>query len=296
MIRPSNPALGIRFVLMATALFAVQDGTSKYLAGHYPPQFFIMIRYWLFAVFVTMLVARRPGGIRAAVHTRMPRLQVFRGVLLATQIIVMVVGFHRAGLAETQALFAMHPLLATLLAIPILGERIGWRRASAIAVGFLGVMVILRPGTGLMRLEMLFGPVAAVMMATYTVTTRLVSRADGSSMPAFFWLGVAGAAALTLVGPFYWTPMRLADWGWLMLHSTVAMAGHYCLIRALEATEAVRIQPFTYLQMVYAVPIGAFVFGEPVDAPMLAGMGIVIGAGLYAIWREYQIMRRSRYN
>jgi len=64
-----------------------------------------------------------------------------------------------------------------------------------------------------MRPEMLFGPAAAVMMATYTVTTRLVSRADGSSMPTFFWLGVAGAAALTLVGPFYWTPMRPADWG-----------------------------------------------------------------------------------
>jgi len=290
--RPSNPTAGIRYVLMATALFAVQDGTSKYLAGSYPPQFFIMIRYWLFAVFVVMLVARRPGGIRAALNTRMPKLQIFRGVLLAAQIIVMVEGFHRLGLAGTQALFALHPLLATLLALPILGERIGWHRGTAIFVGFIGVMVILRPGTGLMRPEVLFGVVAGVMMATYTVTTRLVSRADGSSMPAFFWLGVAGAAALTLVGPFYWTTMRLADWGWLLLHSTVAMIGHYFLIRGLEATEAVRIQPFTYLQIVYAVPIGAFVFGERVDAPMLAGMAIVIGAGLYAIWREYRIVRR----
>jgi drug/metabolite transporter (DMT)-like permease len=113
-------------------------------------------------------------------------------------------------------------------------------------------------------------------------------------MPAFFWLGVAGAAALTLVGPFYWTPMLLVDWGWLLLHSTVAMCGHYCLIRALEATESVRIQPFTYLQIVYAVPIGAFVFGEPIEAPMLIGMALVIAAGLYAIWREYQIYRRRR--
>jgi len=72
------------------------------------------------------------------------------------------------------------------------------------------------------------------------------------------------------------------------------MVGHYCLIRALEATESVRIQPFTYLQIVYAVPIGAFVFGEPVETPMLAGVVLVIAAGLYAIWREHQILRRSR--
>jgi len=290
-IRPSDPALGIRFALMAMVMLAVQDGTSKYLAGSYPPQFFIMVRFWLFAVFVTLLVARRPGGIRGAMRTKMPKLQVFRGVLLAAQIIVIVLGFDRLGLAATQALFALYPLLALLLAIPVLGERIGWRRGGAIAVGFVGVLVILRPGLGLLRPEALYGLVAAAMMATYTVTTRLASRADGSSMPAFFWLGVAGAGALTLVGPFYWVPMRAADWGWLMLHSTVSMAGHYCLIRALEATEAVRIQPFTYLQMVYAVLVGAFVFGEPVDAPMLIGMGLVIGAGLYAIWREYRLLR-----
>jgi len=294
MTRPSNPALGIRFVLMAMVAFAVQDGTSKYLAGEYPPQFFIMIRYWMFAVFVTLLVARRPGGIRAAARTKMPRLQVFRGVLLAAQIVLVVVSFDRLGLAETHAIFSVHPLLATLLAVPMLGERIGWRRAGAIIVGFIGVLMILRPGLGLFRPEALIPLAIAAMMSVYTITTRMVSRADGSAMPAFFWLGVAGAVALTLVGPFYWTPMRLADVGWLLLHSAVAMFGHYCLIRALEATEAVRIQPFTYLQMVFAIPIGAFIFGEPVDRWVIAGMVIVIGAGLYAIWREYRLMRRSR--
>jgi drug/metabolite transporter (DMT)-like permease len=290
-MRPSDPALGIRFALIAMVMFAVQDGTSKYLAGHYPPQFFIMVRYWLFAVFVTLLVARRPGGIRGAARTRMPALQVFRGVLLATQIVIIVISFDRLGLAETHAVFSVHPLLATLIAVPVLGERIGWRRAGAIVVGLIGVLVILRPGIGLFRPEALIALLVAAMMSVYTVTTRLVGRADGSAMPAFFWLGVAGAGALTLVGPFHYAPMRLPDIGWLLVHSTVAMCGHYCLIRALEATEAVRIQPLTYLQMVFAVPVGAFVFGEPVDGWMLVGMALVIGAGLYAIWREYRLMR-----
>ena len=290
--RPSDPALGIRFVLIAMVAFAVQDATSKYLAAEYPPQFFIMIRYWIFAVFVAVLAARRSGGIRAACRTRMPALQVFRGVLMAVQIVIIVVSFDLLGLAETHAIFSLHPLMATLLAIPLLGERVGWHRLAAVGVGFAGVLVILRPGPGLFESGALIALVAAVMMSLYTVTTRLVGRADGSPAPAFFYLGVAGAVALTLIGPFYWTPMRLPDIGWLLLHSTVAMAGHYCLIRALEATEAVRIQPFTYLQMIFAVPIGAFIFGEAVDRWMILGMTMTVGAGLYAIQREYRLTRR----
>ncbi len=293
MTRPSNPALGIRFVLIAMVAFAVQDATSKYLAAEYPPQFFIMIRYWIFAVFVALLAARRSGGIRAACRTRMPALQVFRGVLMAVQIVIIVVSFDLLGLAETHAIFSLHPLMATLLAIPLLGERVGWHRLAAVGVGFAGVLVILRPGPGLFDSGALIALTAAVMMSFYTVTTRLVGRADGSSAPAFFYLGVAGAAALTLIGPFYWTPMRLPDIGWLLVHSTVAMGGHYCLIRALEATEAVRIQPFTYLQMIFAVPIGAFIFGEAVDRWVILGMTMTVGAGLYAIWREYRLMRRG---
>jgi len=291
--RPSDPALGIRFVLVAMVAFAVQDATSKYLAASYPPQFFIMIRYWIFAVFVTVLAARRSGGLRAACRTKMPALQVFRGVLLAVQIVIIVVSFDHLGLAETHAIFSLHPLLATLLAIPLLGERVGWHRLGAVSVGLIGVLVILRPGPDLFSSGALIALGAAVMMSLYTVTTRMVGRADGSPAPAFFYLGVAGAVALTLIGPFYWTPMRLPDIGWLLLHSTVAMAGHYCLIRALEVTEAVRIQPFTYLQMIFAVPIGAFIFGEPVDTWVILGMTLTVGAGLYAIGREYRLARRG---
>ncbi len=290
----SRPGRGIRFALMAMACFAVQDGTSKHLGTYYPPEFFIMIRYWLFAAFVAVVASRRAGGLRQAARTRMPLLQCFRGVLLAVQIIVMTTSFVWLGLAATHSVFALHPLLATLIAVPVLGERIGWRRAGAIMVGFLGVLVILRPGLGVFSLEALMPLVAAGMMAIYTVTTRLVSSADGSAAPAFFYLGLAGAVALTLVGPFYWTEMAAEDWGWLALHAVVAMIGHYCLIAALEATEAVRIQPFTYLQVVYAVIVGAVIFGERIDLAMLAGMGLVVGAGLYAIWREAHFARLAR--
>ena len=291
MSRASNPDLGIRFVLLATLLFALQDGISKHLAAHYPIPWFVMFRYWFFALFVIALSARQPGGIRAAARTRVPVLQWARGVLLALQILVIVKSFDLIGLAPTHSIFALHPLLATLIAIPVLGEAVGWRRMMAVGIGFLGMLVILRPGAGVFDAGALVAVLAAVNFAAYSVMTRLASNHDGHSRASFFYTGVAGAVTMTLIGPFFATPMSWPDIGWLCVLSLTGMTGHYCLIRALDATEAVRIQPFIYLQMVFAVIVGWAVFGEPVDRWMLAGMAMIIGAGLYAIWREARLAR-----
>jgi len=288
-----RPSRGIGFALIATAFFALQDGISKHLAEHYPVAFFVMIRYWFFAAFVLALTARRPGGLRRALRTRRPVLQSLRGVLLAVQILIFVEGLALLGLANMMALFALYPLLITALAIPILGERVGWRRLSAVALGFLGVLVILRPGLGVFAPEALIGLVAALGIATYSILTRIATQADGASGPAFVYTGLGGAAAMTLVGPFHWTVLSLADYGWLGLLCLAGMSGHYCLIRAYDATEAVRIQPFAYLQMVYGVLVGWVVFAEPIDPWMVLGMALIVGAGLYAIWREARAARRA---
>ncbi|MDT8345314.1 MAG: DMT family transporter [Thermohalobaculum sp.] len=294
MSRISDPARGIRFVLMAVALFAVQDGISKHLAQSYPVPFFVMFRYWFFAAFVIALAARSPGGLRAAWRTKMPLTQIFRGVLLVFQIWVIVTSFDLIGLGPTHAIFALHPLVATLLAIPLLGELVGWRRLAAVGVGFLGILVILRPGAGVFEPYALIAVGSSCLFAFYSVLTRMVAKADGSARPAFFYTGVAGAVAVTAVGPFFWTPMLATDWAWLGVLSVTGMAGHYCLIRALDATEAVRIQPFIYLQMVFATAMGWTLFGELFDPVALVGMAMIIGAGLYAIWREWVLMERTR--
>jgi drug/metabolite transporter (DMT)-like permease len=223
----------------------------------------------------------------------MPLLQSVRGVLLVAQILVIVTAFDLVGLSTTHAIFALHPLLTTLLAIPVLGEAVGWRRLAAVGVGFAGVLAILRPGLGAFDPGSLVALAGAVMFAVYGVLTRLTSRADGSAGPAFFYTGTAGAVAATLAGVWVWTPMAAADWGWLAVLCVTGMSGHYCLIRALDATEAVRVQPFIYLQMVFGTLVGALVFGEAVDAATVAGMAIIILAGLYALWREAAASRRE---
>lgn len=276
----------IRFVIAAQVLFALQDGISRHLAADYPVPFFVMIRYWFFLLFVLAVSARRPGGIRAAARTAMPLVQVFRGVLLAVQIIVIVTAFDRLGLAAAHAVFALHPLLATLLAIPLLGERIGPHRLAAIGAGFAGMLVILRPGVEVFDPDALIAVLGAGMFALYAVLTRLVGRADGDGGPAFFYTGLGGAAVLTLIGPFYWVTPDAAGWGWILTLSITGMTGHYFLIRAYETAEAVRIQPFVYIQPMLAMAIGPIAFGEAADPWLWVGAGIIVAAGLYALWRE----------
>ncbi|MEM6972616.1 MAG: DMT family transporter [Pseudomonadota bacterium] len=282
-------ARGIRFVLLAVCLFGAQDGISTYLAERYPVPFFVMIRYWFFAAFVIVMASRAPGGVPRASQTAMPVMQTIRGVLLVVQILVIVTSFDLIGLGATHAIFALHPLLATLLAIPILGEVVGWRRLAAVATGFLGALVIIRPGGDLFQPAALVAFASAVMFAFYTVLTRMTSKADGSAKPAFFYTGTAGAVAATLAGAWFWSPMTPGDWAWLAALCVMGMSGHYCLIRALDATESVRIQPFIYLQMVLSQFIGLWVFGEAIAWSTVLGMALIIGAGLYAIWREARL-------
>lgn len=285
-----SPATGIRFALCAMVCFAAQDGASKHLVEHYPAPFFVMIRYWFFAAFVCVLAARGPGGIAGALQTRMPITQIARGVLLVSQILIFVWALDLLGLSLQMSIFALYPLIVTALAWPLLGERFGWRRLAALGVGFTGVLVILRPGfEGALGWEALIGVASAVGIAIYSVLTRIVTVADGTSSPAFVYTGLAGAAAVSLVGPFYWTPMPLPDWGWLGVLCLAGMAGHYCLIRAYDATEAYRIQPLTYLQPVFGIGVGVAVFGETVDATALLGVTMIVTAGLYVIWREWRL-------
>jgi drug/metabolite transporter (DMT)-like permease len=276
---------GILLMVSAMVVFACQDGISKHLATHYSPVFVTMIRYWFFALFVVALTARQAGGLRAAMATAHPALQWGRGALLAFEIVVMISGFAILGLVESHAIFAGYTLIVTALSGPILGERVGWRRWTAVLVGFAGVLIILRPGAGVLDVRSLIPLLATVMFALYHLATRYVNRRDGAAT-SFFYTGVGGAVAITLVGPFFWTPMVRWDWGWMGLLCVTGMTGHYLLIRALDTAEASAVQPFAYLQLVFASALGVGLFGERLDAALLIGAGLVVGAGLFTFWRE----------
>ncbi len=284
---------GLAFAVLAIVIFAAQDGLSKYLASHYPPIFIVMLRCWAFALFALALASREKGGVRAALRTKRPFLQIFRGALLSFQIVVAITAFAKVGLAATHSIFASGPLLIAALSMPILGEHVGWRRWAAIGAGFCGVLVILRPEGDMFRPETLYAVAGAAMLAVYAICTRLASRGD-RAITSFLYTGLAGAVAITTIGPFHWASLRSEDWGLMGLLCLTGVAGHYFLIRAYELVNAVVVQPITYFHLVLAYIIGIVVFGESVDLWTVVGAAIIVAAGLFTLWRESVAARRER--
>ncbi len=284
-----NLRLGITLMIVATIIFAVQDGISRYLGGKYEILTVVMFRYWFFAAFVLAFSAAREGGIARVARTQQPVLQICRGVLLAAQICIAVVAFVRLGLVGTHTIFAATPLLVAALAGPVLGEYVGWRRGIAIVVGLVGVLVILRPGLGVMNPNSLIAVLGTFGFAAYVLMTRMVSRYD-SSETTFFYTGVSGAVATTLVAPFFWDPMQGAvDWGWMLVLCITSSIGHYLLIRSYELADPGTLQPFTYFQLLVACIIGVTIFGETFDRWTVIGGGLILGAGLYAMIRQARL-------
>lgn len=287
-----NTTLGIWLMIAVTFVFAVQDGFSRHLAGEYNVFMVIMIRYWFFAAFVITVATRKAGGWRNAARSKVPLRQVFRGVLLALEILIAVSGFVILGLVESHAVFAVYPLLIAALSGPVLGERVGWRRWVAIGIGFVGVLVILQPGFGVFRIGALIPLLAAFMFALYGLLTRFVGRHDSSAV-SFFWTGVSGAVVTSAVGLWYWQPMIGTDWMLMGMLCITSALSHYLLIRAYEVAEASAIQPFAYLQLVFASAIGFVVFNETLRPNVAIGAAIVVCAGLFTLWRARVAEKRT---
>jgi drug/metabolite transporter (DMT)-like permease len=291
-LKKNQKAKGYAFTLLAVFIFAIQDSFSKYLGERYSPIFITMIRYWVFAAFVILLSSRRLGGLRAVVTTKRPILQITRGVLLVAEIAIFVNGLAHTGLAVTQAIFQVSPLIVTVLSIPFLGEHVGWRRWLAVMAGLLGVLLIINPTGNEFNIYLLLPLTCAFMFATYSVATRAVSRVD----PAFtslFYTAVGGAIAISLLGPFYWMPVARSDWPFVAALGICGAVSHYCLIRAYDSLQASEVQPLTYLQLVVGAAIAIVFFGETLSWNMLTGTAIVVAAGLFTMWREPRAHSRN---
>ena len=284
-VTAQNTRLGVWLMIATCIVFAAQDGISRHLATNYSVMMVVMIRFWVFAAFVIVLAMTRTGGLRAAARSQMPWVQLGRGVILVAEICVMVVGFVKLGLIEAHAVFASYPLLIAALSGPILGEKVGWRRWTAIMVGFVGVLIILQPGYAVISPWALVPLLAALMFALYGLLTRYVARKDPAAV-SFFWTGVVGAVAMTPFGLANWVWMTPGDWVWMATLCSMAVLGHWLLIRAYAVAEASAIQPFAYLQLVFASFIGLFIFGEALRINVALGAAIVVAAGLFTLWRH----------
>ncbi len=283
-----NERLGILLMIITTIVFASQDGLSKYLATEYNVYMVVMIRYWFFAAFVISVSSQKTGGIKRVAKTKSPILQIFRSLILVAEMCITILAFTLLGLAETHAIFASYPLIIAMLSGPILGEYVGWRRWLAICVGFIGILIILNPGNGIFSPYALVPLVGAILFALYGLLTRYVSQYDNSST-SFFWTGVVGSIAMTIIGLNYWDPVSKSDWSIMLLLSASGVVAHYLLIKCYEVAEASAVQPFAYLQLIWASMIGIIIFGEQITTNVLIGACIIVGAGLFTLWRERKV-------
>ena len=280
-----NPTRGIWLMVAAVATFAAQDGFARHLAGEYNTLMVVMVRYWVFAAFVTTLALRRPEGFRAAVSSRRMAAHVLRSTLLVTEVCVIVYGYTLIGLIESHAVFAICPLLIAALSGPLLGEKVGLMRWLAIGAGLVGVVIILRPGSGVFSPAALLPLASALMFALYSVLTRLTTR-DEPTFPAFFWPGVIGAVLMTCIGLPNWEPIAPADALPLAIYAGLAVLSHWLLLKCYESTEAARVQPYAYLQIVFVSGIGLTVFAETLAPAVVLGTTIIVAAGLFSLWQD----------
>ena len=283
-----NERLGVFLMVITTIVFASQDGLSKYLATEYNVYMVVMIRYWFFAAFVMTISSRKPGGVKQVAKTKTPLLQIFRSLILVAEMCVTILAFTLLGLAETHAIFASYPLLIAMLSGPILGEHVGWRRWLAICVGFFGILIILNPGNGIFSPYALVPLAGAILFALYGLLTRYAGQYDNSST-SFFWTGIVGCIAMTAIGLNFWDPVSQGDWSIMLILSASGMLGHFLLIKCYEVAEASAVQPFAYLQLIWASIIGIIIFGEQITTNVFLGACIIVGAGLFTLWRERKV-------
>lgn len=281
----SRSMKGIWLMVLTVLTFAVQDGFSRLLAGNYNTLMVVMLRYWIFGAFVLTLALRRPEGMRAAVRSRHFKVHVLRAVLLVVEICTIVWGYTLIGLINSHAVFAVCPLLVVALSGPMLGEKISPLRWAAVAMGCVGVLVILQPGAEVFSWPALLPLASAVMFALYSVLTRLTTR-DEPSFPAFFWPPIIGVVLITVVGLPHWQAVSGRDWVFLVIYGLMSVLSNFLLQRTYETVEANVVQPFAYLQIVFVTGIGLTFFDETLAAHVVLGVAIVVAAGVFALLQQ----------
>lgn len=278
----SGNARGILLLLAAMFALALTDACNKRLAQEYDPVQIVWFRYLVFAAFAAWFAKRR--GVLRSFASRRPLLQIARSLMAVAQNALVIAGLAHLPLAEVMALMAASPLLATALAAPLLGERVGPRRWAAIGVAFVGVLIILRPGLAIVSPWALAVLLAAFMFAGYQLLTRLVSAHDPLKTTLLLTATPALVAA-SFATPFVWRTPDGLGWALLLAAGAGASLGHFIMIKALKVAEASALQPFNYSILLWAALLGFVLFGETPDLATICGAALIVGSGVYAFRR-----------
>ncbi|PKU24830.1 DMT family transporter [Telmatospirillum siberiense] len=280
-----NLSRGILWLLLAVTLFVCMDSVAKFLTTRIPVSQIVWARY-VFHLTAMLPVILWHGPLRLAVTSR-PGLQIARSLMLLAVTLLFNMGFRHLPLATVTAIGFATPLVVTALAVPLLKEKVGPRRWAAVLVGFAGVLVVVRPGSGSFDLAVLFPLAGAVCNGCYQLATRALSGRD-RALTTIFWTGLGGCAAMTPVMPWVWHSPDALEWGLLVLYGSLGFVSHYMLILAFHHASASVLAPFSYTQLVLAILSGVIFFHNVPDVWTLVGTTLICCSGLYVWYRQKQ--------
>jgi drug/metabolite transporter (DMT)-like permease len=270
-------------MLLALFLLAGMDAIAKHLTETLAVPQILAIRFWVFLTFALALTQR--AGFRRTVRSARPGVQILRSLVMVGQMSAFIIAVSHMPLADVHAVVAVAPLLVMALAALFLGEPIGPRRAAAVGVGFIGVLVIIRPGTGVFDPMSLVALAGASCWAVFQILLRVVGGRDSAETTTLFSAAI-GFICFTLVVPFVWRAPDPTAWLWLLAVGVIGSVGHYLLSTAFRYAPASTLQPFAYTMPIWAAVFGWLGFGHVPDRWTVIGGGIIIASGLYALRRE----------
>lgn len=280
---PKAALKGIGLMCLAVFLFILLEMTAKASAEHMPVAQTVWARYFTHLALMTLFLAPR-YGVRL-VATKRPGLQLLRSLLLLTITGCTFLALRHLQMAEVTTIGFAAPFFVAALSVPLLGEKVGVHRWSAIALGFVGVAVAMRPGLGAFHWALLVILFGALVNALYLIATRKAK--DEDPMVSIYFTSFAGALLMSAIVPFVWeTPQAPIAWLIMVALGVFGGLGHYLLILAHTMAPASLLAPFYYTQIAFSVAVGYAVFGDAPDGLTVLGAAIVLASGLYLIHRE----------
>lgn len=272
-----HPKKGILLICAAVFLFASSDALSKYLTNFYPVVMVLWVRYVVHVLLI--LAALRPPTLKTLITTQNPKLQIIRGLCMANTNLMFISALHYIPLAEGTAIIYLSPLLVTAMSGPFLGERITRIQWLAVAIGFIGVLLIVRPGGSLFHPVALLALGAAFSFSLYQIITRKLNHTDKSSITNFI-SGLVCVIVTSLLLPFFWKTPTLHFVLLMVLLGISALVSHLLMTKAYQHAKPSTLAPFSYTQLSFAGLIGYVFFEQTPDLMGLLGMLVIVAGGL----------------
>ena len=275
---------GILLMVAGVAMFPFMSAAQKLLAGGYPVAQIVWARFA--GHLVVMLAVFLPQYGWRLLATRRPAVQIARSLLMLASNLLFVLAILHVPIATASAIGFTSPLIVTALSVPMLRESVGWRRWSAVAIGFAGALLIIRPGNGLRDVAVVLLLLSSCCYALYQIATRWVSFYDEAATGIVF-TAVAGALVMSAVLPFlYVWPRDPLDLALFCSLGLIGGGGHYLVIRAFQMGPAAVIAPLGYVELIGTTILGYLIFGNFPDLWTWIGAAVIIASGLYIAVRE----------